>query len=38
MYDMIVVPVDGSGPGQVAAEAAVQLADTFDADLSMLAV
>ena len=38
MYDTIVVPVDGSDPAQAAAETAVQLADTFDADVSMLAV
>ncbi|PHQ37388.1 hypothetical protein DJ69_16950 [Halorubrum persicum] len=38
MYDTIVVPVDGSAPAQAAAETAVQLADTFDADVSLLAV
>lgn len=38
MYDSIVVPVDGSDPAQAAAETAVQLADTLDAEVSLLAV
>jgi nucleotide-binding universal stress UspA family protein len=38
MYDSIVVPIDGSDPAQAAAETAVRLANTFDAELSLLAV
>lgn len=38
MYDSIIVPIDGSDPAQAAAETAVQLADTLDAEVSLLAV
>lgn len=38
MYDSILVPVDGSEPAEAAAETAVQLANTTEADLSILAV
>lgn len=38
MYDTIVVPVDGSDPAHAAVETAVQVAETFDAEVSFLAV
>lgn len=38
MYDSILVPFDGSEPAEAAAETAVRMADTVDADLSILAV